>query len=167
MLGNIQADRLGDHGSTFVDRRKSSGISDDIDTVQPQPETSSAVVAQIEDEEQTKASLDLNEEEHQLLKEENEKLYTELTSIQSEVQQVETKVLRIAELQEVFTEKVLEQKGSIELVADNAVAATENVKDGNEELRKAIQNQASVRVYVLFFLIVMSFSLLFLDWYNE
>ena len=47
------------------------------------------------------------------------------------------------------------------------MTATENVKDGNEELRKAIQNQASIRVYVLFFLLVMSFSLLFLDWYNE
>ena len=40
-------------------------------------------------------------------------------------------------------------------------------QDGNEELRKAIQRNASIRVYILFFLLVMSFSLLFLDWYNE
>jgi len=42
-----------------------------------------------------------------------------------------------------------------------------SLKDGNEELRKAIQRNASIRVYILFFLLVMSFSLLFLDWYNE
>jgi len=76
-------------------------------------------------------------------------------------------VVKIAELQEVFTEKVLQQSGDIEIIGRNAMATTENIKDGNEELRKAIQNQASVRVYVLFFLLVMSFSLLFLDWYND
>ena len=51
--------------------------------------------------------------------------------------------------------------------ASNAVGASENIKDGNEEIRKAIQNRASIRVYILFFLLVMAFTLLFLDWYNE
>ena len=52
-------------------------------------------------------------------------------------------------------------------IASNAVGASENIKDGNEEIRKAIQNRASIRVYILFFLLVMAFTLLFLDWYNE
>ena len=87
--------------------------------------------------------------------------------VKNAVKQIENKVVKIAELQDVFTEKVLQQRDDIDLIHDNAVQTTENVKDGNEELRKAIQNQASVRVYVLFFLLVMSFTLLFLDWYNE
>ena len=62
---------------------------------------------------------------------------------------------------------MLQQRDDINNIAANAVATTENVKDGNEEIRKAIQRNASVRVYVLFFLLVMSFTLLFLDWYNE
>lgn len=106
-------------------------------------------------------------EELQMLEEENARLYEELMSVQDGIQQVEHKVVKIAELQEIFTEKVLQQKDDIELISRNAIATTENVKDGNEELRKAIQNQASVRVYILFFLLVMSFSLLFLDWYND
>ena len=106
-------------------------------------------------------------EELQMLEEENARLYEELMSVQDGIQQVENKVVKIAELQEIFTEKVLQQKDDIELISRNAIATTENVKDGNEELRKAIQNQASVRVYILFFLLVMSFSLLFLDWYND
>ena len=110
---------------------------------------------------------ELTPEEVQMLEEENAKLFDDLMNVKDTVQQIETKVVKIAELQTVFAEKVLSQKDDIELVSENAIKSTENVKDGNEELRKAIQNQASVRVYVLFFLLVMSFSLLFLDWYNE
>ena len=87
--------------------------------------------------------------------------------LKDNVTQIQSQVVKISELQEVFTEKVLQQKDDIDLIGANAVAATENVRDGNEELRKAIQRNASIRVYILFFLIVMSFSLLFLDWYND
>ena len=75
--------------------------------------------------------------------------------------------MKIAELQSIFTEKVLEQSDVIENVHKEAVISTENIKGGNEEVRKAIQNKASYRVYILFIILVFSFSLLFLDWYNE
>merc|ERR1712080_203258 len=110
---------------------------------------------------------ELSPEEMQLFEQENEKMYEDLMSLKDDVQQIESKVVKIAELQQIFTEKVLQQKDDIELIASNAVAASENVKDGNEEIRKAIQNRASIRVYILFFLLVMAFTLLFLDWYNE
>lgn len=116
-----------------------------------------------EDEEED----ELSPEEIQMLEMENDKMYNDLVSLEDNVQQIETKVVKIAQLQEIFTEKVLEQKADIFNVASNAVASTENLKDGNEELRKAIQRNASIRVYILFFLLVMSFSLLFLDWYND
>lgn len=109
----------------------------------------------------------LSPEEIQLLERENTQLYEHFMQNQDSVQQIENKVVKIAELQEVFADKVLQQKDDIDLVHHHAVTTTENVKDANEELRKAIQNQASIRVYILFFLLVMSFSLLFLDWYNE
>lgn len=59
------------------------------------------------------------------------------------------------------------QKQDIDRIANNVVGATENVRDANEQIKQAIQRNAGLRVYVLFFLIVMSFSLLFLDWYND
>ena len=43
-----------------------------------------------------------------------------------------------------FTKKVLSQKDDIDLIAATAVGATENIRDGNEELRKAIQNQVQL-----------------------
>ncbi len=81
-------------------------------------------------------SLALSPEERQLFEKENERLYGDLISVQDEVQQVETKVVKIAELQEIFTEKVLQQSEEVETISRNAVTATENVKDGNEEIRK-------------------------------
>ena len=118
----------------------------------------------IEDEQE---EMELSPEEMQIFEQENNRMYEDLMSLKDEVQQIESKVVKIAELQQIFTEKVLQQKDDIDLISSNAVASVENVKDGNEELRKAIQKNASMRIYVLFFLLVMSFTLLFLDWYNE
>ncbi|XP_060525915.1 syntaxin-18 [Cylas formicarius] len=109
----------------------------------------------------------LSPEDMQMLEAENEQLFNELNSISEEVRQMETKVVHIAELQELFTEKVLEQEKDIERIAETVVGATENVKDANEQIRQAIQRNAGLRAWVLFFLLVMSFSLLFLDWYND
>ncbi len=79
---------------------------------------------------------DLTAEEVQMLEQENEALYADLVSVRDAVQQVESKVVRIAELQEIFTEKVMQQSDDVDVIARNAVTATENVKDGNEEIRK-------------------------------
>ena len=43
----------------------------------------------------------------QLFKRENDRMYEDLVSLKDTVQQIETKVVRIAELQEIFTEKVI------------------------------------------------------------
>ncbi|XP_044262802.1 syntaxin-18 [Tribolium madens] len=109
----------------------------------------------------------LSVEEMQMFESENEMLYNELNSTSEEVKQMESKVVHIAELQELFTEKVLQQEQDIERIANNVVGATSNMRDANEQIRQAIQRNAGLRVWVLFFLLVMSFSLLFLDWYND
>lgn len=109
----------------------------------------------------------LSVEEMQMFESENELLYNELNSLSDEVKQIESKVVHIAELQELFTEKVLQQDRDIERIATAVVTTTDNMKDANEQIRKAIQRNAGLRVWILFFLLVMSFSLLFLDWYND
>ena len=108
----------------------------------------------LEQDDDSDSNEPLSPAEMQMFDQENEKMYEDLMTLKDEVQQIETKVVKIAELQQIFTEKVLQQKGDIDLIASNAVATTENVSDGNEEIRKAIQRNASTRVYVLFFLIV-------------
>lgn len=109
----------------------------------------------------------LSAEDMQMFEAENELLYNELNSLSDEVKQMESKVVHIAELQELFTEKVLQQEKDIERIATTVVGSTEHMKDANDQIRQAIQRNAGLRVWVLFFLLVMSFSLLFLDWYND
>ncbi|XP_053685107.1 syntaxin-18 [Sabethes cyaneus] len=110
---------------------------------------------------------ELSPEDIQLFESENVQLYSELKGLSEEVEQIERNVSDITHLQQVFTEKVSLQKTDIERIANTVVGATENVKDANDQIKQAIQRNAGLRVWVLFFLIVMSLTLLFLDWYND
>jgi syntaxin 18 len=108
----------------------------------------------------------LSAEELHTLQLENEQLYEEMSSMVDEVRQIEGKIVEISRLQEIFADKVLEQDRSISKVADVVVGTTENIKEGNEQIREAMKNNAAFRIWILFFLIVCTLSLLFLDWYN-
>lgn len=116
--------------------------------------------------EEEESVTNLSTEELQIFEEENEQLHAQFTGLLSEMHQLEQNVTEVAHLQEQFTEKIVEQDRDIERVYGVVVGSTENIKDANEQLRQAIQRNAGLRVYVLFFLLVMSFSLLFLDWYK-
>lgn len=108
----------------------------------------------------------LTEEEVQLFEKENVQMYDELNSLTDEVRVIGGKVMEIAKLQEIFTENVLKQENEIDRLNSTVIASTESVRQGNDELREAIKKGAGFRVWVLFFIITLSFTVLFLDWYN-
>ncbi|XP_012879419.1 PREDICTED: syntaxin-18 [Dipodomys ordii] len=110
---------------------------------------------------------ELSPEEIQMFEQENQRLIGEMNSLFDEVRQIEGKVVEISRLQEIFTEKVLQQEAEIDSIHQLVVGATENIKEGNEDIREAIKNNAGFRVWILFFLVMCSFSLLFLDWYDS
>uniref|UniRef100_A0A8C6SM26 Syntaxin-18 n=1 Tax=Neogobius melanostomus TaxID=47308 RepID=A0A8C6SM26_9GOBI len=110
---------------------------------------------------------ELSPEEMQMFEQENQRLVGEMNSLVDEVKQIEGKVVEISRLQEIFAEKVLHQETEIDNIHQMVVGATENVKEGNEDIREAIKNNAGFRVWILFFLVMCSFSLLFLDWYDS
>ncbi|KDR16158.1 syntaxin-18 [Zootermopsis nevadensis] len=166
----IDSKRNGDsravsHNSSdiFLNDKKNDILSDSNSGQRKVPETSSNtdVPAFFSDDDQ------LSSEEMQMFEAENAQLYNELNSLTEEVKQIESKVVRIAELQEIFTEKVLQQDKDIDRITSTVIGTTENVKDANEQIRQAIQRNAGYRVWTLFFFIVMSFSLIFLHWYND
>ncbi|KAH8243986.1 hypothetical protein KR032_011912 [Drosophila birchii] len=109
----------------------------------------------------------LSAEDMQLFEAENVHIYNFLQGVSEEVEQIEKNVVDIAQLQDIFTEKVAMQQHNIERIVSAVVGTTENVKDANEQIRQATQRNAGLRVWSLFFLLVMSFSLLFLDWYYD
>ncbi|XP_070539670.1 syntaxin-18-like [Ptychodera flava] len=109
---------------------------------------------------------DLSPDELLMFEQENQTLFNEMNSLVDEVKQIEGKVVEIAKLQEIFSDKVLQQEKDIYTIETKVVETTENIKEGNEEIREAIKNNAGFRVWILFFLMMCSFSLLFLDWYG-
>ncbi|XP_054437902.1 syntaxin-18 isoform X1 [Pteronotus mesoamericanus] len=127
--------------------------------MEPQPELGTWGDSKGEDE--------LSPEEIQMFEQENQRLIGEMNSLCDEVRQIEGKMVEISRLQEIFTEKVLQQEAEIDSIHQLVVGATENIKEGNEDIREAIKNNAGFRVWVLFFLVMCSFSLLFLDWYDS
>uniref|UniRef100_A0A1I8P9N0 Syntaxin-18 n=1 Tax=Stomoxys calcitrans TaxID=35570 RepID=A0A1I8P9N0_STOCA len=113
------------------------------------------------------AAKNLSPEDVQMFEEENVQLYHELQGLSEEVEAIEKNVVDIATLQDIFTEKVTLQQHNIERIINAVIGSTENVKDANEQIKQAIQRNAGLRVWSLFFLLVMSLSLLFLDWYYD
>lgn len=75
-------------------------------------------------------------------------------------------MVEIAQLQELFTEKVLQQEQELNRVNMTVIGTTENIKGGNQHLREAMKKNADFRVSILFFIITLGFVILFLDWYN-
>jgi syntaxin 18 len=98
---------------------------------------------------------------------ENKQLLNVYKGLSEEIQMIERNALEVAKLQNIFAENVSKQKYDIENTYKTVVATTENVREANQQIQEATQRNAGLRVYLLFFFIVMSFSLLFLDWYND
>ncbi|XP_031115681.1 syntaxin-81-like isoform X1 [Ipomoea triloba] len=104
--------------------------------------------------------------QEQFLDDETRALQVELTGLLDAVQQTETKMVEMSALNHLMSTHVLQQAQQIEYLYDQAVEATKNVELGNKELTKAIQRNSSSRTFLLLFLFVLTFSILFLDWYN-
>ncbi|KAL9272909.1 Syntaxin-81-like protein [Drosera capensis] len=104
--------------------------------------------------------------QQQLLDDETRALQVELTSLLDAAQETETKVLEMSALNHILSTNVLQQAQTIELLYEQAVEATRNVELGNKELSQAIQRNSSSRTFLLLFLFVLTFSVLFLDWYS-
>ncbi|XP_019266785.1 PREDICTED: syntaxin-81 isoform X2 [Nicotiana attenuata] len=104
--------------------------------------------------------------QEQLLDDETRALQVELNSLLDSVQETETKMVEMSALNHLMSTHVLQQAQQIELLYEQAVEATKNVELGNKELSQAIQRNSSSRTFLLLFLFVLTFSILFLDWYS-
>ncbi|XP_022031904.1 uncharacterized protein LOC110932963 [Helianthus annuus] len=92
--------------------------------------------------------------------------HVELSSLLDAACDTETKMVEMSALNHLMSTHVLQQAQQIEYLYDQAVEATKNVEMGNKELTQAIQRNSSSRTFLLLFLVVLTFSVLFLDWYS-
>uniref|UniRef100_A0A0E0DDQ5 SNARE-complex protein Syntaxin-18 N-terminal domain-containing protein n=1 Tax=Oryza meridionalis TaxID=40149 RepID=A0A0E0DDQ5_9ORYZ len=121
-------------------------------------------VSKVEDQEVSTAPLRVQE---QLLDDETRALQVELTNLLDAVQETETKMIEMSALNHLMSTHVLQQAQQIQYLYDQAVEATNNVERGNKVLSQAIQRNSSSRTFLLLFFFVLTFSVLFLDWYSK
>ncbi|XP_078445108.1 syntaxin of plants 81 [Wolffia australiana] len=100
------------------------------------------------------------------LDDETRALQVELSTLLDAVQETETRMVEMSALNHLMSTHVLKQTQQIEYLYEQAVEATENVEKGNKELSQAIDRNSSSRTFLLLFLVVLTFSILFLDWYS-
>ncbi|KMZ56285.1 Syntaxin 81 [Zostera marina] len=105
-------------------------------------------------------------QEQQLLDDETRALQNELSSMLDAVHETETKMVEMSALNHLMSTHVLQQAHQIEYLYEQAIEATMNVEKGNKELSQAIDRNSSSRTFLLLFLFVLTFSVLFLDWYS-
>lgn len=104
--------------------------------------------------------------QQQLLDDETRALQAELANLLDAAHETETKMVEMSALNHLMSTHVLQQAQQIEVLYEQAVQATMNVELGNKELSQAIQRNSSSRTFLLLFLFVLTFSILFLDWYG-
>ncbi|ORX93734.1 hypothetical protein K493DRAFT_315841 [Basidiobolus meristosporus CBS 931.73] len=108
----------------------------------------------------------LSAQEKMVLEMENEALVKDLESSLDEVKKVEQTLLEIATLQNTLSTHLAIQAKETERLQSEAIATTERIRDGNVMLAQARQRHSDLRKWILFFLIMVSGVLLFLDWYD-
>ncbi|XP_059462725.1 syntaxin-81 [Corylus avellana] len=161
--------------TTQFDQLRAIRFQDAINRAMPRRKLNRNANANFEDTSKSPTSQlrELDEFQHdpvrvqqQLLDDETRALQVELTSLLDAVQETETKMVEMSALNHLMSTHVLQQAQQIEFLYEQAVEATKNVELGNKELTQAIQRNSSSRTFLMLFLFVLTFSIIFLDWYS-
>ncbi|WOL06255.1 hypothetical protein Cni_G14987 [Canna indica] len=154
--------RFQDAINRAMPRRKVNRVVHSKPSEQPS-ELSKSHLPELGEQEPTPKTLRVQD---QILDDETQALQVELSSLLDAVQETETKMVEMSALNHLMSTHVLQQAQQIEHLYDQAVEATKNVEQGNKELSQAIRRNSGSRTFLLLFLFVLTFSILFLDWYN-
>ncbi|KAF8942464.1 hypothetical protein BGZ47_006446 [Haplosporangium gracile] len=108
----------------------------------------------------------LTVQERQMLEMENENIVRKLETELNQVRQLETSMIELSTLHSTIQEHLAVQTQQTDRLHEEAQTAINHIDAGNEQLIKAGKRNNSTRKWILFFLILASFVLLFLDWYD-
>jgi len=72
----------------------------------------------------------------------------------------------VAEVQQIIAHNVMKQGENLQMVAEQAIEAHENISSGNVQLTQANRSGVNFRGFVVAFLLMLSAILFFLHWYE-
>lgn len=119
----------------------------------------SAQVARAEDAQGTSIG-------QQQLHEENASLLAEMLCLNSQVEDVQKRMMEIAELSAQFRSEIIQQSATIDQIHELTEQSTYHMGKGNETMEEVIKDGFSFRLMMVVFLFVASACILFLDWYQ-
>ncbi|KAI9496245.1 hypothetical protein BDB00DRAFT_809622 [Zychaea mexicana] len=108
---------------------------------------------------------ELSQEQMQMLEKENSTMLEELNNTLNQVKNAEKALLEISTLQNELTTHLAAQTAQTDRLYADAIASTERIEQGNVQLIQSRERNRGTRHFTLFFLLMASFVLLFLDWY--
>ncbi|RNA10850.1 syntaxin-18 [Brachionus plicatilis] len=139
------------------------------DKTLPKKEIEKSVLREIEqiEEKNKKFETELSEQELQELEKENEMLFDNLSMQTDELKKIESQVVEVSRLTQIFTENIVSQVETVDRIQKSTFETNSNLALGNENIKEAMKKNAALRLWILFIIIVLSFTLLFLDWFND
>ncbi|KAG0261762.1 Syntaxin-18 [Actinomortierella ambigua] len=152
---------LGGGGSSSNSGAMTAAYHDDMDEDARQPSSSLGGLGDEDDFERG-----LSAQERQMLELENEQIAQRLATELNQVRQLETSMIELSTLHSTIQEHLEIQTQQTNRLHEEALNAIELISAGNDQLLKAGKRNNSTRKWILFFLILASFVLLFLDWYD-
>ncbi|KAG0213465.1 hypothetical protein BGX28_004320 [Mortierella sp. GBA30] len=108
----------------------------------------------------------LSAQERQMLELENENIFQKLETELNQVRELESSMMELSSLHSTIQEHLEVQTLQTNRLHEEALSAINHIDSGNEQLIKAGKRNTSTRKWILFFLMLASFVLLFLDWYD-
>jgi syntaxin 18 len=100
------------------------------------------------------------------LQQENQSFAQSFDTELEQAKNIESQVEQIASLVRDFGSRLLQQEETINQILTDAETSTKNSAKAEKELEKALKNAAVTRKMTIVFLLVATFSLLFLHWYE-
>lgn len=117
-------------------------------------------------ENEPKIEEQLSQVQLQEFESENNALLEHMESQLAGVLSAEKSLLEISAMQTELVRHLVQQTEMVDLLYDQAVASVGQMGDANRELKKARERGGQSRLMLLVFLLMMSFALLFLNWYT-
>ena len=109
----------------------------------------------------------ISEFEEQQLEEENKQLLLRFSHTVDKTLEIQKKLAEISNLSEQFALRILQQAEQVEYIHQTVDNASEYLEQGKQHLNQATKRGVDFRIFSLIFILLLSFSLIFLHWFHD
>lgn len=109
---------------------------------------------------------DFSPQDREMMQIHSDGVFRRLNAELAEKDMIVKQIHEIGKMNQTLADNVLEQHTLIDQLEMTSSNSNSNLEYGNEQMQRAMQNQSNMRFWVIFILLVLALSLLFIDWYS-